>query len=263
MARADWQAGIDAYRASDFERAVAEFRRIVDERPDQHAGHLMLGRSLLAAGKPDEAIEPLETAVTLDERNPDWKRMLANALTAAARTVEGHWSRVRYYQRAEKVAGELVKDSPTYSHLLLLGQAQLGAERYKRAASTVRRAISLDRDDWRAYCFLAQTFSHRRRYRKAEAPLRSALQLASGGDRTLVLNWLGWVLWGQGRHAEAAEAYHAAGNPEAARQVREAQRRAKEQVEDFEALVKAIRKGGPPKWLPVDPIEVPDAAGIR
>ncbi|MCY3930314.1 MAG: hypothetical protein OXH70_01225 [Acidobacteria bacterium] len=103
---------------------------------------------------------------------------------------------------------------------------------------------------------LGQTFAYRGRHRRAEVPLRTALVLADGEDRNLVLNWLGFVLWGQGRYAEAAEAHHGAGNPEAARRVREDQRRAKDEAEDFEALVEAIRRGGPPKWLPGDPAQV-------
>ena len=368
MAFADWQAGVDAYKASDFERAVAEFRRVVDERPDQHAGHLMLGRSLLAAGRSDEAIEPFERAlalrpddasarlhlghafhendrwrdcvtalngldiealpptfqerayqvrgacharlggtrsaasdlgriadlnptapkarfdhgrwlhsdgqidaaiaayeraISMDGSHPEWKRTLADALVHAARTTEGHWARTGYYAKAEEVARSLVRASPSHDHLLLLGEAQLGGERYKPAASTLRRAISRAPDDWRAHVALGQTFTHRGRHKRAEVSLRTALPLADGEDRNQVWNWLGFVLYRQGRYAEAAEAFHAAGNPEAAKQVRDVQRRAKEQVEDFEALVKAIRKGGPPKWLPVDPIQVPDAAGIR
>ncbi len=257
---ADWQAGIDAYKASDFEQAVAEFRQFVDERPDEHVGHLMLGRSLFGAGRTDEAIEPLERALEL---RPDYdaaRLYLGRLLLHAARTTEGHWVGIRYCERAAEVLRGLVKDSPTYDHLLLLGQAQLGAERYRAAASVLRRAGSLEPGDWRAYVILGQTFAHRGRHKKAEASLRTALGLADGEDRNLVLNWLGFVLRGQGRYAEAAEAYHNAGNPEAAQEVREAQRRAREEAEDFEALVEAIRRGGPPKWLPGDPVQVSDAA---
>jgi len=361
----DWEAGIAAYKASDFEQAVAEFQQFVDERPEQHAGHLMLGRSLLAAGRPEEAIEPFENAlelrpeddaarlllgrafhetgrwrdcvailneldiearppalqeqayrlrgacharlegtrsvasdlgrvadlnptdakarfdygrwlqndgqvdaaiaaferaVSMAGRDPAWERTLADALVNAARTTEGHWSGIRYYERAAGVARGLVKESPTYDHLLLLGQTLLGAERNRAAVSALRRAISLEPGDWRAYVVLGETFTHRGRYKKAEVSLRTALGLAVGEDRNLVLNWLGFVLWGQGRYAEAAEAYHGAGNLEAARRVREAQRRASEEAEDFEDLVEAIRRGGPPKWLPEEPAQVPDAA---
>ncbi len=182
---ADWQAGIDAYKASNFEQAVAEFQQFVDERPDQHAGHLMLGRSLFAA------------------------------------------------------------------------------ERYRAAASTLRRAISLDSDDWQAYVVLGQTFAQRGRYKRAEVPLRAALRLADGEDRNLVWNWLGFVLYGQGRYAEAADAYHSGGNSEAAQEVREAQRRAREEAEDFEARVEAIGRGGPPKWLPGDFSDDSGVAGGR
>lgn len=364
MAFADWQAGVDAYKASDFERAVAEFRRVVDERPDQYAGHLMLGRSLLAAGKPDEAIEPFETAVELrpddasarlhlghafhendrwrdcvtalngldiealprtfqerayklrgacharlggtrsaasdlgrvadlnptdakarfeygqwlhgdgqidaaiaayeraismDGSKPGWKRTLVDTLVHAARTTEGHWARTGYYAKAEGVARGLVRASPSHDHLLLLGEAQLGGERYKPAASTLRRAISRDPDDWRAYVALGQTFTHRGRHKRAEVSLRTALPLADGEDRNLVWNWLGYVLYRQGRYAEAAEAYHSAGNAEAAQEVREIQRRVAADRDDLEGLLEeAIRRRGP-FWLPGD---APDGSGV-
>jgi tetratricopeptide (TPR) repeat protein len=369
VAFADWQAGVDAYKASDFEQAVAEFRRFVDERPDQHAGHLMLGRSLFAAGRSDEAIEPFERALELRpddatarlylglafhesskwrdcvaalneldtealpptfqgrayqlrsacharlggtrsaasdlgrvadlkptdakarfdygqwlhhdgqihaaiaayERaismagsNPEWERTLADALVHAARTTEGHWARTGYYAKAEEVARGLVRASPNYDHLLLLGEAQLGGERYRPAASNLRRAIARDPADWRAYVALGQTFSHRGRHKRAEVSLRTALPLADGEDRNLVWNWLGLVLYRQGRYAEAAEAYHSAGNAEAAQEVREIQRRVEADRDDLEGLLEeAIRGWRGPLWLPGDAADGAGVAGGR
>ncbi|MYB19117.1 MAG: tetratricopeptide repeat protein [Holophagales bacterium] len=65
-ALADYDAGAAAFRAGNFELAVAEFRKFVEERPDEPRGYHMLGRSLISAGRPGDAVVPLRKAVELN-----------------------------------------------------------------------------------------------------------------------------------------------------------------------------------------------------
>ena len=244
--------------------AASDLGRVADLNPTDAVARFDHGRWLQSDGQIDAAIAAYEQAISMGGRNPEWERTLANALVHAARTTEGHWAGIRYYERAAEAARSLVRESPTYDHLLLLGQAQLGAERYKAAASALRRASSLEPDDWRAYMVLGRTFTYRGRHKKAEVSLRTALGLADGEDRNQVLNWIGLVLYRQGRYAEAAEAYHSAGNAEAAQEIREIQRRVAEDRDDLEALLEeAGRRRRGPLWLPGDAADDSGVAGDR
>ncbi|MXX62056.1 MAG: tetratricopeptide repeat protein [Holophagales bacterium] len=67
-ALADYEAGTAAFRSGNFELAAAEFQKFVAERPDEPQGYHMLGRALIFAGRPGDAVGPLRKAVEL---NPD------------------------------------------------------------------------------------------------------------------------------------------------------------------------------------------------
>lgn len=67
-ALADYEAGTAAFRSGSFELAAAEFQKFVEERPDEPQGYHMLGRALISAGRPGDAVGPLRKAVEL---NPD------------------------------------------------------------------------------------------------------------------------------------------------------------------------------------------------
>lgn len=60
-----WDEGVAAFKAGDYDQAAVEFQDFVSRHPDQHAGHLMLGHSLLLAGWPHDAVKPLRTAIAM------------------------------------------------------------------------------------------------------------------------------------------------------------------------------------------------------
>lgn len=80
IATAGYEEGMAAFKARNFEQAVAEFQQFVEERPDQHAGYQMLGLSLLSARRPAEAVAPLEKALELKGENPADRLYLGRAL---------------------------------------------------------------------------------------------------------------------------------------------------------------------------------------
>ena len=61
--------GVEAFNREDYETALAEFRTIAREDPDDPQVHLHLGSTLLALGRPDEAQAALERCLALDPRN--------------------------------------------------------------------------------------------------------------------------------------------------------------------------------------------------
>ncbi|HXU10439.1 MAG TPA: tetratricopeptide repeat protein, partial [Candidatus Binatia bacterium] len=86
--------GVEAFNREDYETALAEFRAIAREDPDDPQVHLHLGSTLLALGRPDEAQAALERCLALDPRNErglaEMGRLhaLANRLDQAIATLE-------------------------------------------------------------------------------------------------------------------------------------------------------------------------------
>ena len=77
-----WEVGVAAYRAEDYETSVEEFAKWVVRHPEYSGAHFMLGQSLLAAGNRHGAVESLRTAYDLEPENVRAQIALAAALIA-------------------------------------------------------------------------------------------------------------------------------------------------------------------------------------
>lgn len=75
-AAADWQAGVQAFQAENWNDARTEFLGVTEAQPEWYGGHLMLGRTYLALDRSEEALASLETAWNLDAR-PEIALLLA------------------------------------------------------------------------------------------------------------------------------------------------------------------------------------------
>lgn len=86
MASADWQAGLDAFRAGDLDAAETAFRAVVESQPDWYGGHRMLGQTLLGAEpRSPEGIAALERALELAPQDVATRWELGKALSNAER----------------------------------------------------------------------------------------------------------------------------------------------------------------------------------
>lgn len=85
---ADYEAGAAAFRAGNFELAVAEFRKFAEERPDEPRGHHMLGRSLISAARPADAVAPLRKAIELNPDDIPGRVFLGRALDESGKPEE-------------------------------------------------------------------------------------------------------------------------------------------------------------------------------
>ena len=77
---ADWNAGVEAYRARDYPTAVEEFSKVVEQSPDHAGSHYMLGISLRGAGQPSKAVASLRKATELDPSNTSYAIDLGQTL---------------------------------------------------------------------------------------------------------------------------------------------------------------------------------------
>ncbi len=365
VASAGWDEGVAAFRAGNFEQAIAEFRQFVEERPDQQVGYQMLGRSLLSGGKPGEAVQAFqkalemnaddvgsrvmlsqalyrsgkprdsiqtisrvdigslpdnvkvqvyqtraasharlgetgraaadlgrvadlkpndakarfdqgqmlhsdaqlepaiaayERAVSMDGSQADWKKTLVNALKVSARRAQGD-AKTRIYGKAEQHARSLVASNPSYDNLLDLGEVQFGGKRYDVAASTLQQAISKRSDDWHSHFYLGQVYTALERFVDAEAPLNTALRLASGDDEETVWKQLGFVFEKQKKFNQSIAAYQKGNDPAGVSRVRENEQIAQENLEadEFNATIEKLKEEQEKIKRQLE--EIPGAAG--
>lgn len=79
VARADWEAGVAAFKAGQFAKASQEFRAVVEAQPEFAGGQFMLGQSLLKEGKKQEALASLRKAYELEPNNVSHAFVLGKA----------------------------------------------------------------------------------------------------------------------------------------------------------------------------------------
>jgi tetratricopeptide (TPR) repeat protein len=76
---ADWKSGVTAFKTGDLATAEAEFRALTQAQPEWAGGHLMLGQTLLRAGRAEEALPSLEQARELAPDDPQTALALGQA----------------------------------------------------------------------------------------------------------------------------------------------------------------------------------------
>jgi len=85
FAQESLQKGIDAFKAENFEKAKEILEKIVDDNDEIAEAQYYLGRSFLALGDYDEAVDHLEEAVDLNEDNAMYFLVLGQALGVKVR----------------------------------------------------------------------------------------------------------------------------------------------------------------------------------
>lgn len=86
-AMADWQEGVDAFQAKNFQEAANQFQAFIKnaadlggaEKPEYAPAYLMLGRSLYSLKQYKEAIDPLKTALKLKTDDVNTQLILGQA----------------------------------------------------------------------------------------------------------------------------------------------------------------------------------------
>lgn len=82
-AGADYNKGVEAYRAREYTTAVQEFQKVVEQSPDHAGSHYMLGLSLRGARQTSKALASLRKATELDPANASYAIALGQTLVQA------------------------------------------------------------------------------------------------------------------------------------------------------------------------------------
>jgi tetratricopeptide (TPR) repeat protein len=170
------------------EKAIAVFRKYVSRKPENADAHAWLGIALIAAGRPAEAVQMLEKALSLNPDRPSWyegdlavARIGAGKPEEAVKMMEGLVNRYpdnaetcrqfsmvlglagrheEALQMAEKAVELMEKRPPIYPAYFYqaLGGAYFLTEQYGEAITALKKVIRLWPED--VYGHLGLTASY-------------------------------------------------------------------------------------------------------
>jgi tetratricopeptide (TPR) repeat protein len=232
-------SSIDLYLAQaylsgrQYDRAIAVLEPLQKKSPDDLRIAQLQARALTGAGRNDDAVNLLKTAVNEHADNPSAYLTLADVLSESSRSDEAQqvldeaarrfpdnvsvpfqsgalYERAHDYARAETAfRAALARDpqhAPTLNYLGYM-LAERG-ERLDEAVDLIGRALSVDPDNGSYLDSLGWAYFMQREYEKARDHVaRAAEQMPSN---SVVQDHLGDVLNALGRHAEAIAAWQRA-----------------------------------------------------
>jgi tetratricopeptide (TPR) repeat protein len=223
------QIGIANYRKNDFLKAAASFKKALEEDPGDNEAVQLLGLSYYLAGRPGEAIGPLEKVQTwYASANVDASYILgicylqtkdyANARKAFARmfgvapdSAASYLFTARMLLRqdygpvAEEHARKAVELDPKLplAHALL-GELYLYKSRLPEAIEQFQKELELNPGDAAVYYKLADAYTRSQKFEEAERLLQRSIWLDATSTGPYIL--MGKVLEKKGETALAVRA---------------------------------------------------------
>lgn len=179
----DFQRGLSYYKQGQYEKAIAEFEKIVAASPDYEAGYRVLGDAYLQLKRYEDAAKAFHRAAQLDsskfvsfygaavaEFNLKQYRTCVQTLTAGEKAASSprekyqlhHLRGAAYYNMGDFAAAardlrEAVEIQGTnYEDLFQLGVSYFRLGRHAEARQALQRAAAVGPDDREAKRFLAR-----------------------------------------------------------------------------------------------------------
>jgi tetratricopeptide (TPR) repeat protein len=223
------QIGIANYRKGDFLKAAASFKKALEEDPGDSEAVQLMGLSYYLAGRPAEAIAPLEKVQTwYPSANVDAAYILGicymqmkdypRARTAFARmfgvpddSAAGYLFAARMLLRqdfapvAEEYAKKAVELDPKLPRAhMLLGELYLYKSRIPEAIEQFQKELELNPGEAAVYYKLADGYSRLQKYEEAEKLLQRSIWLDATSTGPYIL--MGKILEKKGETALAVRA---------------------------------------------------------
>ncbi|MGD8440186.1 MAG: CDC27 family protein [Holophagae bacterium] len=140
-AAAEWNKGLEAYKAKDYSTAAKEFQEVTETNPDYVGGYYMLGLCQRAQNNLSAAIGNLRKAVDLDSAgdapDPRYSIALAQALIQAKQHNEA-------YAALKKFSFSSLPSSYRTSYALLFANAANETNRSGEAVNVLNAQIKAD-----------------------------------------------------------------------------------------------------------------------
>ena len=191
---AHYALGFEAAVDGRHEEAIAQCREFLRLMPEDQAAplaYVLLGRSLEATGKLDEAAEAFRREVQMRPRDIDGRTGLVSVLISQ-----------QHFDQAVVVLQDLIRlDGRNASHYANLGIAYVGLDRGEDAVNAFMRAVELAPENPSFHHNLGNALAGVARLDEAIAEYRRSLALAPGN--AAVHQALGMVLVANGKPEEA------------------------------------------------------------
>jgi tetratricopeptide (TPR) repeat protein len=223
------ELGVTYYKKSDYLKAVASFKKALDEDPADNEAVQLMGLSYYLAGRPAEAIAPLEKVQTwFPSANVDAayilgmcylqtkdyasaRKAFANMFAVPADSAASYLFTARMLLRqdfgpvAEEYAKKAVEVDPKLplAHLLL-GELYLYKSRLPEAIEQFQKELELNPGEAAGYYKLADADSRLQKYEEAERLLQRSIWLDATSTGPYIL--MGKVLEKKGETALAVRA---------------------------------------------------------
>ena len=223
------ELGIVYFKKSDFPNAIANLKKALAEDPGDNEALQLLGISNYLAGRPADAIPPLEKVQTWypsanvdaayilgicyiqTKEYPDARKAFAKMFSVPADSAASYLFTARMMLRfdfalpAEEYAKKAVELDPKLplAHSLL-GEIYLYKSRIPEATAEFQKELELNPGDAAVYYKLADAYTRAQRYEEAEKLLQRSIWLDASSTGPYIL--MGKVLEKKGESALAARA---------------------------------------------------------
>ena len=223
------QIGIANYRKGDYLKAAASFKKALDEDPGDNEAVQLMGLSYYLAGRPAEAIAPLEKVQTwypsanvdasyilgvcyLQTKDyPNARKAFARMFGVPADSAAAYLFAARMLLRqdfapvAEEYAKKAAEIDPKLPRVhMLLGELYLYKSRIPEAVEQFEKELELNPGEAAVYYKLADAYSRLQKYEEAERLLQRSIWLDSTSTGPYIL--MGKVLEKKGETALAVRA---------------------------------------------------------
>ena len=223
------ELGVTYYKKSDYLKAVASFKKALEEDPGDNEAVQLMGLSYYLAGRPAEAIAPLEKVQTWypsanvdasyilgvcymqTKDYPSARKAFAKMFAVPADSAASYLFTARMLLRqdfgpvAEEYAKKAVEMDPKLplAHSLL-GELYLYKSRMPEAVEQFQKELELNPGEAAVYYKLADAYSRLQKYEEAERLLQRSIWLDATSTGPYIL--MGKVLEKKGETALAVRA---------------------------------------------------------
>jgi tetratricopeptide (TPR) repeat protein len=223
------ELGVTYYKKSDYLKAVASFKKALEENPGDNEAIQLMGLSYYLAGRPAEAIAPLEKVQTWfpsanvdasyilgicyiqTKDYPSARKAFAKMFAVPVDSAASYLFTARMLLRQDfgPVAEEYAKKAVDLDPKLplahsLLGELYLYKSRLPEAVEQFQKELELNPGDAAIYYKLADAYSRLQKYEQAERLLQRSIWLDATSTGPYIL--MGKVLEKKGETALAVRA---------------------------------------------------------
>src|SRR6266850_1361488 len=223
------ELGVTYYKKSDYLKATTSFKKALEDDPSDNEAVQLLGLSYYLAGRPAEAIAPLEKVQTWypsanvdasyilgicyiqTKDYPSARKAFAKMFGVPADSAASYLFTARMLLRqdfapvAEEYAKKAVElDSRMPRAHLLLGELYLYKSRVPEAIEQFERELELNPGDANVYYKLADAYTRLQKYEEAERLLQRSIWLDATSTGPYIL--MGKILQKKGETALAVRA---------------------------------------------------------